>query len=76
MSGSLITGHAVVHLRNGNTYVGRAVYDGYTLTGSMSLRVAETIGDTTVFSLRPPRRRTVMRPFICGIVWDDNVAPL
>ena len=69
-----ITGHAVVRLKNGTVYVGHAVYDGQAVTINGSLRVVSMVGDTSVFTYRPPRRRTVPLHLIREIVWDDDVA--
>jgi hypothetical protein len=67
-----ITGHAVVRTFDGKTLVGKAIYDGRTVSGSMSLRVSETIGGTTIFSFRPPRRRTLALSVVKEIWWDDE----
>jgi hypothetical protein len=64
-----ITGHAVVRLKNGNTYLGHVVYDGHAVTGSLSLRVIQASG---VVDYRPARLRTVMRPLVAEIIWDKS----
>jgi hypothetical protein len=67
-----ITGHAVVRLKNGHTFVGEAVYDGRVVTIDGSLRVSELVGDTRIFSYRPRRKRTVPLHIVREIVWDDD----
>jgi hypothetical protein len=65
---AITAGHAVVRLRDGKTYVGRASYDGLAVTGSMSLRVIVN----GVVEYRPPRLRTVALHAIREIWWDDE----
>jgi hypothetical protein len=67
-----ITGHAVVRLKNGTVYVGHAVYDGRAITIDGSLRVIELVGDASVYTYRPPKRRTVPLHVVRDIVWDDD----
>jgi hypothetical protein len=66
-----ITGHAVVRLKNGSTYVGRVSYDGRAVTGSMSLRVIVN----GVVEYRPPRLRTLSQYLLREIAWDDDAVP-
>jgi hypothetical protein len=61
-----ITGHAVVRLKNGTTYVGRVTYDGRAVSGSMSLRVIAN----GVVEHRPPRLRTLSAHLLWEIAWD------
>jgi hypothetical protein len=69
-----LTGHAVVHLKNGTTYVGRAEYDdarrAVTIDGS--LRVIELVGGASIFTYRKAKRRTVQWHLVREIVWDDE----
>ena len=67
-----IAGHAVVRLRNGSVYVGHVVYDGRVVTIDGSLRVTEQIGGASLFTYRPPRRRTMPYSRVEEIVWDDD----
>lgn len=63
-----LTGHAVVHMKNGSTYVGEVRYDGRAVSGSMSLRVIMN----GVVEYRPPRRRVLNFYLVRDIVWDDD----
>jgi hypothetical protein len=64
-----ITGHAVVRLKNGTTYIGRVRYDGRAVTGSMSFRIIVN----GIVEHRPPKRRTLPLHIIRDIIWDDDV---
>ena len=67
------TGHAVLRLKNGTVYVGEAtLVDGRTITIDGSLRVASLVGDTTIFSYRPRRRRTIPISLVREVVWDSD----
>lgn len=65
-----ITGHAVVRLKNGTTFVGEAVYDGKVVTIDGSLRTIDMLG---VVSYRVRRKRTVPLHLIREVLWDDDV---
>jgi hypothetical protein len=62
-----ITGYAVVRLKNGNSYVGLATYDGRAITINGSLRVIVN----GVVEHRPRPRRTVPLHLVREIVWDQ-----
>jgi hypothetical protein len=70
---SRITGHAVVRLKTGQTYVGHAIYDGRSVTIDGSLRVVRMVdGDSGVFTYRPRKRRTVPMHLVREVIWDDD----
>jgi hypothetical protein len=68
-----IAGHAIVRLKNGTVYVGEATYDGRTITIDGRLRVIEMVDGASVFTYRPPRRRTIPLHIVREITWDDHV---
>lgn len=67
-----LTGHAVVRLKTGETYVAEVVVGDRLVTIDGSLRVTERIGDTTIYSFRAPKRRTVPVGAVAEIRWDDD----
>ena len=67
-----ITGHAVVRLKNGHTYVGLVSYDGGFVTIDGRQRVTELVGGASLFTYRSSPRRTVPYSRVEEIVWDDD----
>lgn len=65
-----ITGYGRVTLKTGETYVGRASYDGRAVTGSMSLRVIVN----GVVEYRPPKRRLIPLHAVRELWWDDDAS--
>jgi len=65
-----ITGHAVVRLKAGHTYVGYAVYDGRSVTIDGCLRVIVN----GVVEYRPRPRRTVPLHLVRDVLWDDDAS--
>lgn len=63
-----LTGHAVVHTKDGLVYVGRVSYDGRAVSGSMSLRVIVN----GVVEYRQPRIRTFPVHGLRKVIWDDD----
>lgn len=61
-------GHAIVRLKNGTVYVGRAAYDGRAVAGLLALRVVVN----GVVEHRRPIRRTVPLHVIREVVWDED----
>ena len=61
--------HAAVRLRDGNTYVGKAIYEGRCVSIDGSLRVIEMDG---VVSYRRRRKRTINLALVREILWDDE----
>lgn len=65
-----ITGHAVVRLKDGNSYVGHATYDGRAVTIDGSLRVIVN----GVVEYRPRPRRTVPLHLVREVLWDEDAS--
>lgn len=63
-----ITGHAVVRLKDGNSYVGWGSYDGRAITLDGSLRVIVN----GVVEYRAAKRWTWPLQLVHHVVWDDD----